>query len=301
MLIVASFALALCAGVGAAGEPEVAADVGLIKRLGPGAYAKEPFRAPYIAVFGGGGKRLVFVSGDHGDGVDSPVGKTIRYAFSKYAPKAVVVEGLVSGDAADAARRARQAEEFAKHRPDEFPENYYPIHLARRKGVAFAGGEPSLRTKADALAKRGYTAEDVAGLSVAANVGASSAECGADRDRCARMHDGMARDVARKLGIPGRYDFARYEKWYARRVGGRKPAHGLDADDCKPVGGDAATPLQAMAFELELVREQTIVRQIETMLNRHDTVLVVYGSGHLVRQRDVWKNALGPSKDAKPF
>lgn len=282
-------------------EPPVSADLSLIRRLGPGAYDGEPLDAPYIALFERGEKSLIFVSGDHERGVDSAVARTIRHAFKRHKPRAVVVEGLRSGDDADAAERLGQAKVFAADHPEGFPENYYPIYLADRKGIPFAGGEPSLKAKLEALRPLGYSAEDLLGLMVAANVGALKADCSEDRDRCARMHDTMAARTSLELGLERDYRFADFERWHARRVGLGKPAHRLTADDCRPAGGPGANLLQTMAFHLELVREGAIVRQIETMLSRHGRVLVVYGSGHLVRQRPVWKRALGPSKDYKLF
>ena len=56
-----------------------------------------------------------------------------------------------------------------------------------------------------------------------------------------------------------------------------------------------------MGYHLVLIREGNIVRQVEKALNEHDRVLIVYGSGNLVRQREVWRNVFGASKDFKPY
>lgn len=279
----------------------IEADVQLIKRLGPGAYRNEPFIPPYIALFQRGQKLLIFVSGDHGKGINSTVAKSIRHAFKRYKPQALIVEGLSSDAKNDALDRLRQAKAFAAKWPDEFPENYYPIFLADRAGLPFVGGEPGLAATRDALRPLGYEAEDLLGLTIGSNVGALTDECAKDRDKCAKMLDGMAARSASELGIPGAYDFAEFERWFVRRAGLSTPAHKLTAKDCMPFGGQGATYLQTVAYQLELIRESAIVRQMDKMLNSHDRVLIVYGSGHLVRQREVWKTALGPSKDLKPF
>lgn len=283
-----------------AGE-SISADINLIVRLGPRAYQNEKFRSPFVALFQRGKKVLIFVAGDHGTGINSPAAKTIRQAFKTNKPQAVIVEGLSSSGKNDADDRLRQAKAFAAEWPDEFPENYYPIYLADQTGIPYVGGEPGLNIKLDALKPLGYEAEDLLGLSIGANIGALSDDCSKSRDMCAKMHNEMAARTARELGIPGAYGYDDFEQWYSRRVGPQKPPHQLTAEDCKPVGGPKATYLQTMAFHLELIRETSIVRQVERMLNAHDRVLIVYGSGHLVRQREVWKNALGPSKDLKPF
>jgi len=251
-------------------------------------------------VFERGEKRLIFVAGDHASGIDSAVAKTVRGAFNRRKPQAVVVEGLVSGDEADTAGRLRSAKDFAAKRPREFPENYYPIYLADRAKIPFAGGEPALKAKLEYLQPFGYSAEDLLGLSVASNVGALHKDC-ADRAKCARMLDFLADKVAKELDLGAGWDFAGYEQWYARRAELEKPANSLTTEDCRPDGGPKATFLQMMGYRLELIREAAIVRQISALLNAHDRVLVVYGSGHLLRQRPVWIKALGPSKESKPF
>lgn len=274
-------------------------DLSLIERLGPDAYKDEPYPAPYVAVFSSGPYVLAFVSGDHGDGVGSPVGRTIRKAFQDHRPRAVVVEGLVSGDAKDAAERARQAESFAATAPDEFPENYYPIHLARRAGLPFDGGEPSLSSRLAAVAPRGYGAADVLALGVAAQVGYWNTP-GVNRPRdVPRAIDGLVAADAAALGV--RFSWADFVRWYESRGGLGKPPTAVTAEDAKPYDGERANFIQRLAAALEVAREESIVRRIEASLRAHKRVLVVYGSGHLVRQRKVWEKALGKSRDEKPY
>jgi hypothetical protein len=276
------------------------ADPGLIKRLGPNSYDSEPFRSPYVAVFERGGKRLVFIAGDHKDGLQSPVAKMLRWAFKKYDPKAVVVEGL-SGDAPEELRKwLDDGEWFFKNKPGELAENYYPAVYAHQRGLPFAGGEPSRAESFAALKSRGYTAEDFVAQSAAANTGAYNINHPQTPESLAKALDGHLDEEAKALGLKG-YSYADFTRWCRERAKLDKPAHLLDKDDSRPYDGPDAHFLQKMAYELELVRETSIVRRIETMLRRHDRVLVVYGSGHLVRQRDVWKAALGPSRDHKPF
>lgn len=95
-------------------EGFISANLALIKRLGPDAYQDEPLDAPYIALFERADKRLIFIAGDHGQGVGSAVAKTIRHALKRFKPQGAVVEGLSAGDDAGAADRLRQAQRFAR-------------------------------------------------------------------------------------------------------------------------------------------------------------------------------------------
>lgn len=285
----------------AGAEVPISANPRLIKRLGPDAYRDEPFRAPYIAIFEHDHKLLAFVSGDHADGINSGVARTVRWAFKRFKPLAVVVEGLTAQSPADERKWLEDATWFARSKPEQLAENYYPAYLAHRHGISFVGGEPSRDEQLEALKPLGYTAEDLLGLTAAANIGAYNINPTYDSGTLAKMLDGYLASEARKLGVNGGFRYADFERWYKRRGTVGKPAHHITKDDVKPNGEPGANFLQVMAYHLELVREESAVRQIESMLNRHDRVLVVYGSGHLVRQREVWKQALGPSKDYKPF
>ncbi len=270
-----------------------AANPDLIKRLGPDAYRNEPLRAPFVAVYAKGKKALIFIAGDHGDGVDSPVGKTISDSFKRFKPKAVVVEGLSDGGEA----WLRQAKVFAETNTKAFPENYYPAYLADKAHIPFVGGEPTRKQSYEALKEKGYSAEDVMGLAAAANVGAMKHK---DPRILAQSLDDYLTREAKTLGMPG-YRYADYEKWYDQHGGIGKKANEVDGMDTRPYYEKDANFLQKIAYDLELVRERTIVERIGRMLKEHDRVLVVYGSGHLVRQREVWKDELGSPKDEKPY
>lgn len=273
--------------------PAQAANLDLIKRLGPDAYRNETLRAPFIAVYAKGKKELIFIAGDHGVGVDSPVAKTIKDAFKRFKPKAVVVEGLSdSGEA-----WLKQAKVYAETNPKGFPENYYPAYLADKAHIPFIGGEPTRKQTYDAAKDLGYTAADVMGLAAAANVGAMTHK---DPRVLAQSLDDYLTREAKTLGLTS-YRYADYERWYDTHGGIGKKANELDGMDTRPYNEKDANFIQKIAYDLELVREHTIVVKIARMLKEHDRVLVVYGSGHLVRQREVWKDELGAPKDEKPY
>lgn len=106
---------------------------------------------------------------------------------------------------------------------------------------------------------------------------------------------------ARVAGVDRTFTYEEFERWYRTRVRLNKPLDDLTYNDSGPANGPTANYLQRIGSARDRPREKAIVRSIERMLNRHDRVLVVYGSGHLVKQRKVWEALLGPSKDLKPY
>lgn len=292
--------LALFAGVWAAAAP-IAADFTRIKKLGWNSYSDEPFESPYIAVFSSSGKRLIFVSADHSDGTDTPMAKTMRLALKRFKPQIVVVEGLTANSSEDREMWREQALEFAKS-SRAFPENYYAAYLAHKSGLPFIGGEPSARASLENLKPKGFTAEDFLGFLAARNVVSQNGRKPRTAAEFSEALDGWLMEEARKLGHKKGFSFAAFELWCERRAKVGKPANALEGEaDLWSKDEPGPGLLKAIDYHHDLFRERVIVEQIEASLNKHDRVMVVYGSGHLVAQREVWKNALGASKDFKPY
>lgn len=279
----------------------LAADHELIRRLGPNAYRDEPFDAPYIAVFESGGKRLIFVSADHSNGVNSAVAKTVRLAFKRFRPRAVIVEGLTGDSPKDHREWIEEAAKYAKSGQEDFPENKYPAYLAEQKKIPWDGGEPSLFESLQGLEQFGYTKEDLLGFLAARNVAFQNEKGPHTAQEFADELDEWLDRMAQRIEYKKGFRFSDFERWYDRRGSVGKSAHQIQNADVW--SQDAAGPnfLQALHYHFADGRERAIVRRIESMLNQHNRVLVVYGSGHLVKQREVWRQALRPSKDLKPF
>ncbi len=280
----------------AQGAPRYAADVSLLRPVTRAGYAAEPFEAPFVSVFDDGVKRLVFVSGDHGRGASSAVAKTIRKAVAEHRPQAVVVEGLTAGDREAVRRRVREAADHLRYAPGSISENYYAAHAGRRAGAVVLGGEPALSAM-----RAGLSDEDFLGFLLARTIRPWREGRTLTRAQLLPMAESYLDHERRILGIEKPFRYADFEDWYARKAGLSKPAEELDYNDVGPHEGPDPTFLQRISLAQEKIREPAIVRVIEGALARHDRVLVVYGSGHLVKQRGVWEALLGPSKDAKPF
>lgn len=289
-------ALLLVLAACAQAAPRYAADVSLLRPVTRAGYAAEPHEAPFVSVFDDGRKRLVFVSGDHGKGVGSAVARTIRQAVAQHRPQAVVVEGLESGDREGLRRHLRQAAAFIKDAPADIPENYLAAHAGSRAGAEVLGGEPP-----PAALRAGLSDEDFLGFLLARTIRPWREGRTLTRARLLPMAERYLERERRVLGIEKPFGYAEFEAWYARNSGLNKPPEELDYDDVGPHAGPAPTFLQRLSLAMDKVREPAIVSVIEGALRRHDRVLVVYGSGHLVKQRGVWEALLGPSKDAKPF
>lgn len=248
----------------------------------------EPHAEPSVAVFRGGGKTLAFVATLHVHGRDAAVFPTIERAFADFRARALVVEGWPRG-MKDLVGR------------EDASEREYAVFLAERAGVPALGGEPSERESFAAALAGGFTAEDYLGFDVARFVSQWRREAPLDDARFDALAAVQLRGLARALGLDGRFGVPELRRWFAARRGASRPLLELENEDVGPVAGPGQTFLQSVSCAIDSVRETIVVRAIEDALNAHETVLVVYGSAHLVKQRLVWAHALGPAEDLKWF
>lgn len=276
----------------------LAVDLSLLRPVTDEAYSAEPFSAPFVSVFQRGSKRLVFVSGDHGHGKDSAVAKTIRAAFGAHRPQAVVVEGV---DPAYIERHHEYAARRLREEPERVAESEIAADLAHRAGVPCFTGELRDREEFEALRRAGFTIEDYVFYYMAASIPSwrKDGRLGSPdfRARAAEYMSGNARSA----GVDRRFSYEDFERWYAAKARLAKPPEELSYNDGGPHPGPGRNHLQSIAWARDLPRERRIALVVEGLLNRHDRVMIVYGSGHLVKQRKLWERLLGPSKDSKPY
>lgn len=296
-----SAALLVLAVAAAASTKTYTADLALLRPVTRAGYQAEPFDAPFVSVFDDGTKRLVFVSGDHAAGMRSAGARTVRRAVSRHKPGIIVVEGLKGGDEAGTREWLEQARYFVRHAPKSIPENYHAAHAGDKAGGAVFGGEPSLAALRAAAARAGFTDEDLLGFLMARNIPAWSEDGPLTPQALRRSSEHYLPKVSADLGFAPAWHWNDFLRWYERKAGLARPPETLSYDDVGPHEGPDPTFLQRISLSLDRMREENIVRTIELALKNSDRVLVVYGSGHLVKQRPVWSRMFGASKDSKPY
>jgi hypothetical protein len=276
------------------------ADFSLLRTVSDETYATEPLPAPYVAEFRRGPMRLTFVSTHHETGPETVSAKTVAKAFTASEPRVVVVEGV---DARPAA-----AKEFREHvlRQAEngcarCEESEYAAALAYRAGVPVLGGEPTDRQILDELLRRNYTVKDFLGFYVARQIPVWRRLGRVKETGIEPLTNGFLDYMRRNADMRIRFKYADFLRWFrAHETEGKSPLD-LTVEDTAPYDGPETSYFQRICFAMDRKREKVIVRRIESALERRGRVMVVYGSGHLVKQRRVWENLLGRSKNSKPF
>jgi hypothetical protein len=265
------------------------------------AAAAEPFPEPYVSLFRGDGKSLLYVAGDHVYGVENATIRTLEKAFREFEPQAVVAEGFGSGEASDPSF-LEEVLRCARPPWDQCSERDYAVFLAHRAGIPFAGGEPDDVDILHALKEAGRSVDDMLGFYLLRSI--PGWRRGGMRDAAAfeREAERFLRRLSVRLGGPGfRFGLPDFLRWFERHNAAGKPLLEITEWDAGPRDGPEASFFNAICRATELPRERSVLGRIAAALDRHDRALVIYGSGHLVKSRKALEAMLGKSVDSKPF
>jgi hypothetical protein len=266
----------------------------------PGLEQLETFKFPFAAKFDDGVKHLIYVAGDHTTGLDSPNLKTVAAMFDELTPQAVLVEGFRTKH--DFSYTSLDLASFAKENFKFASESMYALYLAGRKGIAARGGEPFDQDLLSEMLKINYSAQDVLGFLLVRMIPSwtLSGTIPDEQSFKAKAEKQLAHDRL-VLGITLPFGYTELLDWYSKQDQNGPPIQKIESHNLRPDNGPEATRLQKMAFDVDQVREARFLSQLESVINRYDRILVVYGGSHLCRERKMFEQMLGKSKDVKPF
>ena len=93
------------------------------------------------------------------------------------------------------------------------------------------------------------------------------------------------------------FGYSEFSKWYTLHSGKSI----LQTASIKYHYGEDATFFRDIGDKISILRNQTIVKRIETMLNQYSNVMIVYGASHLLEEMPALESALGKPKYYKLY
>ncbi|MEZ5997888.1 MAG: hypothetical protein R3B98_04275 [Hyphomonas sp.] len=252
---------------------------------------------PYAEAYSGCGKTLVYVAAEHGNDPGSETYRLVSQSFADARPDFVVLEGFPfeMGISPEALRD--YAAEVAGTPGDAEP--YFAVRLAQAAGVAFVGGEPTDAAVVAAATRAGMSAADVFGYYIVRLIPQwmrSETLSAADDERL----DTEIRSYAAQFAEDADIDISAladvdtidtFKAWYSAK-NGLDFQTGYRPEDAWPSG---ALPdprvTNRLADIVSDAREQHIVSVIAGAVEKHNTVLVVYGGSHHLVQAPAFEKA----------
>ena len=116
-----------------------------------------------------------------------------------------------------------------------------------------------------------------------------------------RQQPEMLKDLNLNLLHEANVSLKEFESWYQEKSGRKFNLHEIDSETFSPQLDRNPTYFNKIAAAEGMIREKFILERIQEAINHFDRVLVVFGSAHLVKEREVLNDAFGPSNNLKLY
>ncbi|MEZ0224812.1 MAG: hypothetical protein ACAH83_09685 [Alphaproteobacteria bacterium] len=257
---------------------------------------------PFVSVFASGEKQLHYIAAKHGGDIDSPTLKTVKQEFDAFKPDVVIIEGAPNTGEKSPAWYLEYAREMEKSKFAGGGEGTYAAVLAADCKIDFVPGEPTARELLEGMRAQGFTTQDLLGWHVAGMIKSRFADGSIDDANADARIERTAQNRINEFGLKDvTFKADDFRRWYRDRMGKDFSLAGAAADDGAPSSRADANFMQKIMAAADKVREPHIVQVIEEQLSQHDKVLVVYGSGHAIKQEPALESMLGKPKHLKMF
>ncbi len=256
--------------------------------------AQEPLSPPYLSLYADAHVSLLFLAARHEVGLQTPTFQIIRETLPQYMPDIVVVEGYPTTQETSPASYLDYATDcFGPKGSNQCGEPPYLAYLAHQASIPFVGGEPTDPHLLTAIQTKGYTIKDMFGFYYLRQL-AQWLSRGQFSSDVEHQYNGYLKTLLQRFEVSNvSFPFDDFQKWYQDKMGKAFEAKSIQTNDVAPLQDAQATWLQKLSYQVSLLRDTHLIQLLARLLSQYDRVFITYGSGHLVKQRDVLKNMLG--------
>lgn len=248
---------------------------------------------PYAARYERDGKALSFVAAHHDHRLGSETFRIIDKEFRRFLPDVVVIEGLETRHGTSPEFYIKAFRRYLREESWPIGEPGFTASIALAQDVPFIGGEPTDQEIRDGVVSGAIEPRDLLYYFVVRQI-PQWKRTGEDQEQS--FEELFTRCVDRDRRTLDLHDVeladpATFAAWYEARNGRPFRYEEVTTQQSAPIEGGQFT--NEISLHIGAVREVHIVRLIADLLERHDRVLVVYGSGHHVQQEKVLEKMLG--------
>lgn len=262
----------------------------------------EPFEAPYVSTFTKESLALDFVAADHVEGDQNSTCRTIEDLFKKAPPRFLLVEGWAFSEINDV-EQIKVAQECEKNNYKGCGEDACAINLALAKKIPFNYAEPDDASIKNSVIQAGYTDRELLffyGLrQIPQYIRQGIKDEKAIKHRLLQYleHAGIRR---LKIGTPV-MSLEEFEKIFLSKLSRKVDYLKVDTELVSPRLDNGPEWSNRMSHQVGEVREHHIAKMIEARVNEYQHVIIVYGAGHLVKERAALEKAFGAVENFKLY
>ena len=252
----------------------------------------------FAAVYRIGSKHLIFLGAKHANRNDSSTFRLVREAYSHFPVDSVIVEGSPNARGPNNPRLIEYAVANSEVRDGLVAggETVPAVLGARDEGATIWGGEASDLDVKARLFEQGFSAEDLLGFYVLRNipqwVGEGKIENAADPGLQPLVEEALLRN-REALALPADIlpDYRAWANWY-RLLNGKPIGADFITEEVGPLA-DGRFATNRIAAAISRSRAAFLHDLIVTRLAGEETLLVVFGTSHLMIHRPALDFVLG--------
>ncbi len=264
---------------------------------------QEPFAgaAPYVSTFTKGQYKLAFVAAEHVNGNNNSTCQTINNEFKNGGYRFLLVEGMPFTEIND----EKQIQVTRDCIANDFKgcgEDSCAVQKALNKKISFNYAEPSDLVIKSRVLQKDYTDRELLFFYGLRQIPQIINQGAVDEKTIKRRLNQYLENVAKnRLLVEPAMNLHEFEIIFKNKLGRAIDYLKVNTDLVSPRTDENPEWSNTISFEVGQVREEFIAKMIEKRVNEYKKVIIIYGQGHLVKERIALKNAFGKVKDTKPY
>ncbi len=272
-----------------------APDLTKLKSFDSGEQVKWGINPPFVVKYSAGDSSLFYIAASHTNEPKSNTFTLIKEAIALQKPQVIILEGFEYSNGVSPDYIIASANQYCvTNVSPKCNEILYTANYAKSLGIPFVGAEPDDRDMMRLMKDLGYNELDIFGyaftVSIAGmyeqNIIASLDDLEKEFRKNRRYYDMLTQNIT--------YD--QYYKWLSEKLG--KPITlNVLVDRYYITSPDfSGNFFQKMSYNEIRIRDQNIINIINSMTQKYNRVLVLFGGGHYLTQRYVLNDLYGEPK-----
>lgn len=253
--------------------------------------ASLPCPHSFTATYSKGGKSFVFLAASHvwaPTSESDPRLKIIKNEIESFKPGGVVIERPVS-PGTFSVNRLKQEKERCQT-PDgkvTCGEPTYAGIIAGGLRATVVGGE-KLPTERNADLVKHLGREEVLVYNTILILSSMREKGASVTERRLALKSPLNREM---LFNDREWSYAKFDAWLVKNIGAK--ADDVQTFWIEPRNDQTATATQKIAYQYDAIREPQIVAATEGVINSNTKSMIIYGSGHFVKQAAIYEKVFG--------
>lgn len=253
---------------------------------------------PYLKIYLGCGKTLIYVAANHTNDAESATYKMVQSAFENHAINFAVVEGFPSAYGINDAQIVDFAKSVQGSASDA--EAYLAIRLAVESGAVFQGGEPSESDILRSIDDIEISPVDLVGFYILRQIPqlirenklTSVADPRLGAEIKILVDNFVSQTSVDRSSLSAVDSVKAFKLWYEAINKMSLEDNFKEQDPWPSTAINDPRPTNFLSDKVGDIRDQHIISVINEALQNHRIVLVVYGGSHHVIQEPALKAAL---------